>query len=337
MKFKYFVGIDISKLTLDITLMSGTSFVMHRCIENDPVAITAFVKELLAFKGLTIRNTVFGMESTGIYSNKLVSVLRKKKANFVMENPLHLKNSFGIVRGKTDKDDSGRIAMYLYKSRDNLKIFVERRDIIEQLAGLSTLRSRLVTLRASMATPLKENVGFIKKGLIMETNRLCSRSLASIGSDIKDIEQSIEATWKSDTHLARLMEILLSVPSVGPVIALQVIISTNEFKTITTARRFASYSGIAPFKYRSGTTVSKRTQVSHVANKRVKALIHTAAITAIRFVPDLREYYQRKVLEGKNKMSATNAVRFKIINRIFSCVSQDRLYEVEYCPKCIFY
>jgi transposase len=333
MKFKYFVGIDISKLTLDLTLMSGNSFVMHRCIENEVMAITDFVRELLALKGLTAGNTVFGMESTGIYSNRLVGVLRKKKANIVIENPLHLKNSFGIVRGKTDKEDSGRIAMYLHKSRNDLKIFIQRRDIIEQLAGLSTLRNRLVGLRASLATPLKENVGFVKKGLILETNRLCSASLESLSADIKDIEQSIEATWKSDERLARLMEIMLSVPCIGPVIALQVLISTNEFRTITTAKRFASYSGIAPFRHRSGTTVSKRTQVSHLANKRIKSLIHMAAVLAIRVVPDIKAYYCRKVEgESKNKMSAINAVRFKIIVRIFTCVGQNRLYEAEYYP-----
>jgi transposase len=334
MKFKYFVGVDISKLTLDLTLLSGNSFVVHRCIENEGHAIRDFLAELTALRGLTFSNTVFGMENTGIYSLKLVGILAGNKAKIVVENPLHLKNSFGLIRGKTDKDDSERIARYLYKSRAELRFFAVRRDIIDHLAGLLTLRRRIVGLRVSMSVPLKENTGFVKKGLILESNRLCSGSMSAMLTDIKDIDASIDATWKSDERLSRLMKILLSIPCVGPVIALHVVIATNEFTTITSAKRFASYCGVAPFRYRSGTTVSKKTQVSNAANKRIKSLLHTAAILSIRFVPDLKEYYYRKVgAEGKHKMAVANAIRFKIINRMFTCVSQDRLYQQKYLPK----
>ncbi|MGN7986205.1 IS110 family transposase [Pedobacter sp. 22226] len=334
MKFKYFVGVDISKLKLDLTLLSGNNFLVHKCIENEGHAIRDFIDELMKVRGLTFNNTVFGMESTGIYSSKLVGFLLGKKANIVVENALHLKNSFGLIRGKTDKDDSERIAMYLYKSRTELRLFAVRRDIIDHLAGLLTLRRRLIGLRLSLSVPLKEHTGFVKKGLILESNRLCSGSMGALLTDIKDIDASIDATWKSDERLSRLMEILLSIPCVGPVIALHVIIATNEFTTITSAKRFASYCGVAPFRYRSGTTVSKKTQVSNAANKRIKSLLHTAAILSIRFVPDLKEYYYRKVgVEGKNKMAVANAIRFKIITRMFTCVSQDRLYLQKYVPK----
>ncbi|RBQ11780.1 IS110 family transposase [Pedobacter miscanthi] len=334
MKLKYFVGVDISKLTLDLTLLQGNTFVIHRCIKNESHAIKAFIKELMANKGLTFGNTVFGMESTGIYSAKLVTFLHQKKAKVVLENPLHLKNSFGLIRGKTDKDDSERIASYLYKSRNELRFFAARRDIIGHLSSLMTLRRKLIALRVSIVNTLKENAGFVKKGLILESNRLCSGSLRALVTDIKNINASIDATWKSDESLSRLMKILLSIPCIGPVIALHAIIATNEFRSITTAKRFASYCGVAPFRHRSGTTISKRAKVSQTANKRVKALLHTAAILSIRFVPDLRGYYKRKVeIEGKHKMLVINAIRFKIISRMFTCIAQDRFYQTHYQVK----
>jgi hypothetical protein len=55
-----------------------------------------------------------------------------------------------------------------------------------------------------------------------------------------------------------------------------------------------------------------------------------AALVAIQFNEDLKAYYHRKLLENKNKMSIINAVRNKLIWRIFACVNQNRPYQNNY-------
>ncbi|MEM6845936.1 MAG: IS110 family transposase, partial [Bacteroidota bacterium] len=67
-----------------------------------------------------------------------------------------------------------------------------------------------------------------------------------------------------------------------------------------------------------------------LANKDVKKLLHMAALSAINNCEELRSYYQRKVAEGKNKMSLINAVRNKLILRIFAVVRSNRKYEKNY-------
>ncbi|HWJ26388.1 MAG TPA: hypothetical protein VNS32_07575, partial [Flavisolibacter sp.] len=57
--------------------------------------------------------------------------------------------------------------------------------------------------------------------------------------------------------------------------------------------------------------------------------LHLCSIVAIRWPGDLKDYYQRKVAEGKPKMSVLNAVRNKIIHRVFACIREDRLYQKE--------
>lgn len=103
-------------------------------------------------------------------------------------------------------------------------------------------------------------------------------------------------------------------------------ISTNEFKQITNPKKFAFYAGVAPFPKESGLFKGRR-RVSHMANKKMKKLLHMAALVAIVYNTDLREFYERKVGEGKNKMSVINAVRNKLIHRIFTCVNENRKYE----------
>ena len=63
-----------------------------------------------------------------------------------------------------------------------------------------------------------------------------------------------------------------------------------------------------------------------MANKKLKTNLHLAALTAIRYDPELKEYYDRKVLDGKPKMTVINAVRFKLLARVVSVVKNDREY-----------
>ena len=114
--------------------------------------------------------------------------------------------------------------------------------------------------------------------------------------------------------------------AVGIQTAAQIIIRTNEFRVINDAKKFACYCGVAPFTKESG-LFKGRARVSPMANKKLKKLLHMSALSAINYNTDMKQYYQRKVAEGKNKMSVINAVRNKLIHRIFTCVNQNRKYE----------
>ena len=63
-----------------------------------------------------------------------------------------------------------------------------------------------------------------------------------------------------------------------------------------------------------------------MADKNLKTTLHMAAMAAVREVGELQEYYLRKVGQGKNKMSVLNAVRNKLIHRVFACVRDNRYY-----------
>ena len=64
-----------------------------------------------------------------------------------------------------------------------------------------------------------------------------------------------------------------------------------------------------------------------MANKKLKSLLHLAALSASRHSNELRAYFKRKVSEGKNKMLVLNNIRNKIVLRIFACVRRGQKYE----------
>ena len=63
-----------------------------------------------------------------------------------------------------------------------------------------------------------------------------------------------------------------------------------------------------------------------MANKKLKCNLHMASLSAVRLDPDLKAYYDRKVLEGKNKMSVLNAVKNKLLARVVAVVNKKEEY-----------
>ncbi|SDP69883.1 Transposase [Mucilaginibacter sp. OK268] len=328
--YTYFIGIDISRNELDFAVMQGNDFLFHREIKNTIDDIQTLVTELKQLPKFTTSKAIFGMEQTGYYTNHLLNYLKKIRANIVLENALHIRMSMGNIRGKYDKIDAIRIAQYVYKNRDNVKFYVPKRMVIQKLVHLSSLRSRLISTSKALETPIKEQTEFINKGINKQTSGLCKDSIKALKTDITRIDESILEVINEDEVIKRLFTIITSIPSIGRVTAIQIIISTNEFRDISDPKKFACYAGVAPFKRESGLFTTKA-KISPIANKKVKALLHTCAVGSIRYFPEIKEYYKRKTeIEGKPKMAVLNAIRNKLILRVFACVNQDRCFEKEY-------
>jgi transposase len=324
--FTYFIGIDISKHKLDCALMRGKTFLFHRELANEEESIIQLIREFKALPKFTMPKAIFCMEHTGIYANRLLGVLKKLKANIVIEDAVHIKNSLGLLRGKYDKIDSIRIASYAYKNRDELRMWIPKRVIIEQLAQLSALRNRLMDTQMRLTIPLNEQDSFSNKKVNQTTLDLCTDSINAVKSDVIKVDTAIMKAIYADDSLNSLVKLIMSIPGIGIVTAVQIIISTNEFKDIRCPKKFACYVGVAPFKGDSGTT-RVRAKVSHIANKRLKSLIHICAVRAVRIDQELKDYFERKTrIEGKPKMAVFNAIRYKLILRVFVCVNQKRVY-----------
>jgi len=327
MEFEFFIGIDVSKNELDFSVQQGKCFLFHREISNEPEAIKALIKEISKLHGFSLIKAVFCMEHTGIYSNHLLSCLYQKKANICLESATQIKKSLGNLRGKNDKVDSMRIAAYAYKNRDELRLWAPRREEVQQLAHLSSTRSRLIKARKMLKTPLKEYGSFIKKKASKQNTDVCNKALNGIEASLEHVEKMIMSIINGDPELKRLFALVTSVVGIGKVTAIQLMVTTNEFKDIRSAKSYACYAGLVPYVQESGIFKGKG-RISPMANKKVKTLLHMAALVSIQYNDELRLYYERKVnIEKKNKMSVINAVRNKLVQRIFSCVNQNRMYE----------
>jgi transposase len=330
MEFDFFIGIDVSKNELDFAVRNTKGFLFHREVGNQPEAIYTFIKDLCKLPGFDLCRAVFCMEHTGIYNNHSLGCLYKRKAHICLEAATQIKNSLGNIRGKNDKIDAKRIAQYAYDQRQKLSLWSPKRYAIQELSSLSATRSRLISVKKQLKTPLKEHGLFSPKKIARQNTGICSHALKAIDTDLNRVDKAIEQIIKADSELNRLFHLITSISGIGKVTATQMIITTNEFKDISNPKKFACYSGVVPFTDDSG-KVKKKARISHMANKKVKTLLHMSALVAIQYNADLKRYYERMVgQEKKNKMSVINAVRNKLVLRIFACVNQNRPYEINY-------
>jgi transposase len=320
---------DISKHSFDMAILSTNNpeEIFHNAFNNDAKGfeeMMSFINERMP--GFDCNKALFCMEATGLYCNALLQFFQSQQANAWVENAIQIKRSLGIKRSKTDKVDSISIAKYALKNAELVRLWKPSSVVLDKIKHLATLRERMVVTQKRLVTPIEELRDAGQEKMAEYLHKSIKRSINAIDTDLKKIEAKIMECLKEDASLNHLFTLITSVVGIGFVTAINLIIHTQGFNVMCDCRKLACYCGVAPFPYQSGISIKGRTKVSHMANKKLKTNLHLAALTAIRYDPELKTYYDRKVLEGKPKMSVINAVRFKLLARIVSVVKNDRQY-----------
>src|SRR5215212_8321432 len=323
-QYDYVFGVDVSKKTVDITHVINQQFT-HRQFTNDNAGMDQLMQW---FKEITpeFDKTLFCMEATGLYCFTLTHFLASHSIDTWIEHAAQIKKATALARGKTDKVDSHRIALYAIKNLDRLRLWKPVNATLEKIRHLASLRERLVDTKKRLATPIKEfeDVGNLAMAKLL--TKTIKSSLAAIDKDLKNIETKIIDVINEDDNLKLLYKLITSVVGIGFVTAINLIVHTNGFTMLKDTRKLACYCGVAPFEYSSGSSIRGRTKVHYMANKKLKCNLHMASLTAVKLDADLKTYYERKVAEGKNKMGVLNAVKNKLLARVVAVVNKGEEY-----------
>lgn len=317
---KIIIGIDISSKTLDICVKKD-SLIEHYCIENQVKEIRSF------FKKFACEHLVVAMENTGRYNWNLYEVFESFSFKVYVLPPLHLKKSLGLIRGKNDKIDALRICQYIEKNQKESVQWKPTQLVIKKMKVLITERSSRMKMKLILSKQQHDYKLMKNIGLDKELMKLNKKLIERIEKQILLIESKIETLIQEDFELKNQSELIRSVPGVGKVLSWLILSKTEAFTRITEPRKLACYAGVVPFDFQSGTSINRKPRVSVFADKSLKSVLHMAAMSSIRLNNDLRIYYLRKVKEGKNKMSVLNAVRNKIIHRIFAVIKNQVMYK----------
>lgn len=318
MKRNWFIGIDISKKTLDVVIYDHNKKKSrkHFKVNNGATGFKELIKTLKA-EGVKIDEVFVCLEYCGIYGLEIGYFL-DGKIDFCFCSPLHIKRSLGLTRGKNDRIDAFKIARFCYLFRDELSPSSMPTKTMVKLKNLINERNRVVKAAKTEKLVIKELSGQLGK----KTIKRAKKRLEILTADMKTIEKEIFELIKNNNKLEENYNLLLSITGIGMVNAVMMILCTNNFEGITNARSFACYCGVAPFEYSSGTSIRGKTRVSNLANKKMKADLTNAARSSVINDPEMRIYYKRKRDEGKAHGTVMNAVKFKIITRAFAVINR---------------
>ena len=328
MHYSHYIGVDISKNTLDAAIYAAE---MRRSDTKHLTNDKAGLKELITWAkaaGAKPKDMLICAEHTGVYGNELQLFCEKKGVALCMESPLQIKRSMGLVRGKDDQIDAIRIAQYAYDHKDKLKLFNRPSGNIITLSNLLRERRLYVRQKATLTSQQGELGGY-------ETAQSRNRRESLISKQdavIKAVEKQMLEIIKGDEALKKTYDLIRSVVGIGLITAIDTIVYTNNFQNFDTPRQYASFIGVAPFDHTSGTSVNGRTRVSQFCRKQQKVSITMAARSAIIHDPWMKNYYHRKMKEKGEQRNqhgvVLNAVKFKLVLRMFAVVKSGTPYKV---------
>jgi len=333
MEKKVIIGIDVSKSWLDAhVLLIGSQEGHALRIHNTVAGFTKLIKFVNKQTEVSNEDWLFCMEHTGVYSYELNSFLEERSITQTMVNALAIKRSMGIIRGKNDKADARVIAQYAVRFQDSLPEFHLPTESLQMLKIQLSQRERMVDMKRQVDLAM-ESMEALPEGFTKEARSQNRKLIRQLQTNIEQMDSIIRNTIKSDTGLKQQSAMIESVPGVGPQTTAHILVTTQGMKLFSDSRKYACYCGVAPFEYSSGSRYRGKTKVHYLANHKMKSLLHMAALNASVYDPEIRLYYERKKAEGKNPMSILNAIRFKLIDRVFAVVKRNEPYDKTHLKK----
>jgi transposase len=322
-KKQIIIGIDVSKATLDVFIHGVQHYFK---VENGPKGFVVLLETILKVTNCKQEDIFFCFENTGKYSRMISVFLHTQAITFVMEPALKIKKSLGLTRGKNDKIDARRIALYAYEKKESLIPTVLPDEKIDQIKSLLSLREKLIKHRTAYKNGITDLHDCYKEGENDTIKEVQQRLIKSLNEEIKQIEKKINDIIKNDDSMLKNFRLIISVRGIGKIVSYYLIAFTANFTAFASARAFACYVGIAPFGNSSG-IVKGTPRVHPFANKQLKALLNLAAMSAIQLRGEYQQYYIKRVNElGKNKMSTLNIIRNKVVYRVFAVVQRETPY-----------
>lgn len=327
-----YVGIDISKEKLNLCYRHDLQIVHEEECRNDVNDIRRALRESFKRLGVTNEEVLICAEYTGRYIYPLTISCQDMGLYLWIDDPTRIKNSFGIIRGKNDTIDAARIAEYAFRYKDKAVRYTMADQSLSNIKNLLSDRNFLLEDRKRYQAQITDQKKYMDPLDFKYKSQRWNKIIKVIDQQIDAIDMEIDRLIAADPKLSRQKELLMSIDGIGKRIAINMIALTGGFTRFKDARHFCSFAGLTPYRYDSGTSIRSKARISKRANQNIKALLHLSAVNVATRMKDgeYKEYYNRKINEGKHVMSVLNVLRAKLVHRMFAVIARDDFYHKEY-------
>lgn len=323
----FYIGIDVSKAKLDCSLLMDVTNNKRRSkvVINSKTGIS----DLLVWTNkqhATNDQLHAVLEGTGVYHEQAAQALHDVGVRVSIVNPAQVRNfAFGLaIRNKTDDMDSFVLARY--------GALVQPEIWIPPSQEARTLQALLKRREAIAQDLIREN-NRLEKVDSTDTPSVCRQSITDsvefLKAQLAKIQKNIDDHTNSHTNFKEDLELLRSVPAVGPQVSnhLLAIIHTHRFDD---ADKLTAYLGLVPVQRQSGSSILGRSHISKAGPPQIRAILYMAAVSAIRYNPHIKALYLRLLERGKSKRSALCAAMRKLVQLCFGVLKTRQSYRENY-------
>lgn len=292
--YKFYIGIDVSKQKVDMALSNDDS---NYQFSNDANGFKELVKKLPSNK-----HSLIILEATGGYEKFGSTYLRRTGYKVAIVNPKRVRD-FAKACGrlaKTDKIDANMLVMFGKAINPSPQELPSEEE--DNLSMSLARRSQLVKLIVLEKQHLEHASGRYKESIIRHINLL--------ETELSELEKSILDEFNRNVELKDKAESLKCIQGVGNVTALSLLVHLPELGKLN-SKEISALVGVAPFNKDSGRKVGKRRTWG--GRSTVRAALYMAVLSAKKYNPIIKRFYDRLIANGKLKKVAIIACMRKLI------------------------
>jgi len=303
------VGIDISKATLDVYLRPlGKTFQ----VANKETTISGLIEELQTYS----LNLII-LEATGGLETELLIQLQAAQLPVALINPRQGRD-FAKATGKLAKTDAidAQVLAHFGEAL-NPQVVAMESDSARQLKELISRRRQVVEIQTAEKNRRDRSRGKALTDIEQHLEYL-EQSLKKLNQEIEELTQSNQA-WIEKVNL------LKTIPGIGQVISTTLVSYLPELGQLT-AKQISRLVGVAPINHDSGQHKGKR--MINGGRAPVRASLYMGAVVAIRHNPIIKDFYERLLSRGKPKKLAITACVRKMLVILNAMVRDQKPWQV---------
>lgn len=309
---KYVLGVDISKKSFDAALLLPNGKRKNKKFCNDIEGFKALHNWLHEFEVDSLHAC---MEATNVYGNALAEFLFDRGYAVSVVNPARIKGfaQSELLRTKNDKQDAALIARFCVAMSPGL--WQPDALNIRQLKAMVRRIDSLLEMKQQEVNRLDVAEALVRPEIQSHIDDLNSR--------IKRLRQDIQDHIDNDPDLKQQKDLLLSIPGIGEKTIATLLSYFSNINRFEDAKKLASFCGVAPREFQSGSSVKGRGGMSKIGSAQIRKALFLPAMVAIRYNPTIIQMKERLTTQGKSKMVIIGAAMRKLIHVIFGVLKNN--------------
>lgn len=290
-----YIGIDVSKRLLHVASSDSSRVIVH---DNEPSGIRKLIDFLRS-----IQTALVCLEATGGYERLLVQTLVQAGFKVAVVNPRLIRDFARATNrlAKTDRIDAQIIALFAQKMQPSPTPLLSQSQ--RNIQDLQTRRRQI----NEMIVQEKNRLDTMHHPKI---RRLIEKAIKLYKEQLDEIDQELKEAIKDNPELFAKVNLIQSVPGLGMITAAKLVADLPELGQINRAQ-IARLTGLAPINRDSGTYRGKR--MTGGGRTHVRTALYMPTLVAIKHNPFLKDYYQRLLKNGKQKLVAIVATMRKLL------------------------